>query len=204
MRRRVLIKGGHWGRLDVAAGQRLEVLNVDGEQICDFFAFLRGDVREFLSPAHTRGELMKVSLGVGDRLYSVARRPMFEILEDDVGRHDMIFPACDPARYRIGFGVESHRSCRTNLAEAMADHDIAFAHLPDPVNLFQNTPVLGDGTISYSAASLARPGDRMIFRALVDAIVIGSACAMDLSGINGAALTDIRMSILDDAGTSHG
>ena len=170
MARQIIVKGGHGGRMDVDAGQRLEILNLEGQQICDFFAFVRAEINEFLSPAHTRAELMKVSLGRGDRLASVRRRPMFEIVDDTVGCHDLIFPACDPARYRLGFGVENHRNCRANLAEAMADHAIAFEHLPDPINFFQNTPVQADGSIAYGAASTAKAGDRVVLKALVDVI----------------------------------
>ena len=197
MAQEIIIKGGHGGRINVNAGQRLEILNLEGQQICDFFAFACSGVAEFLSPAHTRSQLMKISLARGDTLYSISREPMFEIVEDTVGCHDFIFPACDPARYRLGFGLGHHRNCRTNLSEAMVGHNIPFEHLPDPINFFQNTPVQQDGTIVF-ATSEAKAGDRVVLHALVDVIAVGSACAMDLTGINGAMLSDIRMSILDD------
>ena len=193
--REVLVKGGYWGRIDVGAGERLQIVNVEGTQICDFFAFRADDIGEFLSPAHTRAELMRLTLGAGDRLVSVRRAPMFEIVEDTVGSHDMIFPACDPPRYKLGFGLDDHRSCRANLAEAMADRGIAYEHLPDPINFFQNTPVGADGTIAYGRASVARPGDKVVLKALVDAVAVASACAMDLTGINGERLSDIRLAV---------
>ena len=195
MANEITIRGGHARRIEVDAGELLEIVNVEGRQICDFFAFARDDIREHLSPAHTRGELLSVALGRGDRLFSVRRRAMFEIVEDTVGRHDMIFPACDPERYRLGFGVADHRSCRANLAEIMADHAIPFEYLPDPINFFQNTPVEAGGSIAYGAASIAEAGDKVVLRALTDAIAVGSACAMDLTGINGERLTDIRMTV---------
>jgi uncharacterized protein YcgI (DUF1989 family) len=48
--RQVLIKGGYGGRIDVAEGEILEIFNVEGQQICDFFAFNASDPTEFLSP----------------------------------------------------------------------------------------------------------------------------------------------------------
>ena len=75
------------------------------------------------------------------------RRPMFELLEDTCGVHDIIFPPCDPETYVQRFGIHNHRSCRTNLAEVMADKNIPYAYLPDPVDFFQNTPVTADGMI---------------------------------------------------------
>ena len=193
--REVVVRGGYWGRIDVGAGERLEIVNVEGTQICDFFAFRADDASEFLSPAHTRAELMRLTLGAGDRLVSVRRAPMFEIVEDTVGSHDMIFPACDPPRYKLGFGLDDHRSCRANLAEAMADRGIAYEHLPDPINFFQNTPAGADGAIDYGLTSVARPGDRVVLKALVDVIAVASACPMDLTGINGERLSDIRLAV---------
>jgi uncharacterized protein len=87
--RQVLIKGGYGGRIDVAEGEILEIFNVEGQQICDFFAFNASDPTEFLSPAHIRAELRRVVLGIGDVLVSCLRNPMFEIVGDTCGRHDI-------------------------------------------------------------------------------------------------------------------
>lgn len=185
----VLIKGGYGGRIEIGKGQLLEILNVEGEQICDFFAFRRDDISETLSPSHTRSELRRIVLEVGDVLVSRYRNPMFEIVEDTCGRHDITFPPCDPVRYERGFGLRNHRSCRTNLAEVIADKGIPYAYLPDPVNWFQNTPVMPDGAIErYTSSAVA--GDTVTLRALQSVIAVGSACPM-IGGSNGERSTDI-------------
>ncbi len=197
MTNEVLIKGGHGGRIAVAKDQILEIVNVEGEQICDFFAFNAEDLSDHLSPAHCRAALRSVALKVGDVLVTRLYNPIFEILEDSVGRHDIIFPPCDPMRYLRGFGVAEHRSCRTNLAEVMADKNLPYECLPDPINLFQNTPVMPDGSIAYGEPSLAKAGDKVVLRAVMDVIAVGSACPMDLVPINGERLTDIRFVVRD-------
>ena len=193
----VLIKAAHGGRIAVKQGQVLEVVNVEGEQICDFFAFNAADVTEYLSTSHCRARLRRVVLNVGDVLVTRLYNSMFEIVEDDVGSHDMCYPPCDPVRYLQGFGIENHRSCRTNLAETIADFDIPYAYLPDPVNFFQNTPILPDGKFDYGEPSRAKAGDRIVLRALMDVIAVGSACPMDLVPMNGDRLTDIRFVVHD-------
>lgn len=198
MTNEILIKGGHGGRIEVRKGQLLEIVNVKGEQICDFFAFNFDDVSEYLSPSHCRAKLNSIVPKIGDVLVTRLYNPIFEIVEDTVGRHDMIFAPCDPARYLQGFGVTDHRSCRTNLAEVMADKNIPYAYLPDPINFFQNTPVMPDGTIEYGRSSLAKAGDKVVLRAHMDAIAVGSACAMDLVPLNGEHLTDIRFVVCDE------
>lgn len=194
----VLIKGGYGGRIDVKKGRLLEVINVDGQQICDFFAFNAHDPTERLSPAHCRARLRRVVLKVGDALVTQYYNPIFELVEDTVGLHDMTFPPCDPARYLQGFGLTDHRSCRMNLAEMMADHKIPYPYLPDPINLFQNTPVFPDGRIGYGEPSRAKRGDKVVLRASMDVIAVGSACPMDLVPMNGDRLTDIRFRVRDE------
>jgi uncharacterized protein len=193
--RDVLIKGAHGGRIEMKAGEIIEIINVEGTQICDFFAFNTDDLMEALSPPHIRSALRRIRLEVGDILVSRYRRPMFELLEDTCGVHDIVFPPCDPEAYVQRFGLHNHRSCRTNLAEAMADQNIPYAYLPDPVDLFQNTPVTADGTIEM-LPSTAKPGDKVVLRALLPVLAVGSSCPM-IGGPNGDRSTDIRFVVRD-------
>lgn len=193
----VLVKGGYGGRIDVKAGQLLEIFNVEGQQVCDFFAFSAANVREHLSPGHTRSVMRRVFLEVGDTLYSVLRNPMFELVEDTVGANDFCLPPCDPKRYSMDFGVTGpHRSCRKNLEEVMSDHDIPYEYLPDPFNFFQPTPILPDGTFG-SGTSPSKAGDKVVLRALMDAIAAASACPQDISPLNNRNLTDLKLIVRD-------
>ena len=186
----VLIRGGFGGRIEVGHNQILEIINEGGQQICDFFAFNAVDLEETLSPAHTRSALRRIALEVGDRLVSRLRKPMFEIIDDTCGRHDITFPPCDPVVYEQRFNMYNHRSCRTNLAETISDKNIPYSYLPEPINFFQNTPMLGDGSIEHHT-SLAKPGDKVVLRAEMDLLAVGSACPME-GGVNGDRLTDIK------------
>src|ERR1700688_3051581 len=114
----VLIPGGHGRAFPVSQGQFLEIIDTEGQQVADFVAFAAQDRREWASTTHTRSSTLRLSLKVGDVLESNWRRPMFRIVRDDVGSHDVITSMCDERRYQIDYGVEGHRSCRTNLTEA--------------------------------------------------------------------------------------
>jgi uncharacterized protein len=192
----VLIKAQHGGRVDVRKGQLLEVFNVEGQQICDFWAFNSENLHEHLSPSHTRSVLGRIYVGKGDFLSTVYRRRIFEMIEDTCGQHDLTIPACDPQRYLIEYGLTEHRSCRMNLAEMMAGERIPYEYLPDPVNLFQNTPILADGRYRRGV-SPSRAGDKVVLRALIDVIAVGSACPQDRTGGNGDRITDIKFVIHD-------
>jgi uncharacterized protein len=191
----VLIKATHGGRIEVPKGQFIEIINVEGQQVCDFWAFNGNDLDEVLSPAHMRSQLRRFVLKVGDVLASRYRNPMLELVEDTCGRNDFVIPPCDPGTYLQRYGLRDHRSCAGNLAEAMAGKKIPPAYLLDPINLFQNTPIGPDGSIGRGL-SLAKPGDKVVMRALVDVIAAGSACPM-LGGSNGDRIKDIRFVVHD-------
>ena len=55
-----------------------------------------------------------------------------------------------------------------------------------------------DGTIEYGEVSLAKAGDKVVLCAHMDAIAVGSACAMPLVPLNGEQLTEIRFDVCDE------
>lgn len=192
----VLIPGGHGAAFPVAAGQFLEIVDVEGQQVADFIAFAARDRREWLSTTHTRSALLRLGLQVGDRLESNWRRPMFEIVRDDVGSHDVITSMCDDRRYRIDYGVEGHRSCRTNFTEAYAPWGIQEWEMPDPFNIFQNAPINPDRTFGNQPPP-GKAGDKLVLAVLMDSIAGISACPQDLNPCNGFNPTPILARVLD-------
>ena len=192
----IIVKGGFGGRVDVARNQVIEIVNLQGGQVCDFFAFNTRNIREHLSPSHTRSVMRKAYLEAGDRLCSVLRNPMFELVEDTTGVNDFCMPQCDPQRYLQDFGVSGHRNCRDNLADVMADHHIPYEYLPEPFNFFQSTPITSDARFRQGS-SPAKAGDKVGLRALMDMIVAVSACPQDLAPTNNYKLTDLELIVHD-------
>ena len=192
----LIVKGGHGGRIDIDEGQLIEVVNIQGKQVCDFFAFSRENIREALSPGHTRSVLRRLYLNVGDNLSSVIRTPMFQLVQDDVGINDFCMPACDPQRYILDFDCDDHLNCRHNLHDAMAEFNIPYEYLPDPFNFFQPTPIQADGHVG-TGVSPSKPGDKVVLKALMDAIVVVSACPQDFAAINNHDPTDLELRVRD-------
>ena len=79
-----------------------------------------------------------------------------------------------------------------NFVEALADYEIPDWRVPDPVNLFQNSPLLPDGTYT-SGASTAKAGDRVTLLARMDLIAACSACPQDLAPTNAGRLSDLQV-----------
>lgn len=190
----LLIPGGEARSVLVSKGQKITVTDVAGKQVVDFIAFRQGELTEFLSPAHTRSMLGRLRLEVGDYLYTNLRNPLFRLIEDTVGQHDMIFAACDKQRYLLDYGIENHRNCRDNFMEALLEYGLESWRIPDPINIFQNSPLLADGTFTM-AEPLSGPGDRIVLEVLQDAVVAFSACPQDQNPCNGWRVTDILITV---------
>lgn len=190
-----LIPGGFGASFQTIAGDLVEIVDVEGQQVADFIAFGAVDRTEWLSTTHTRSATLRLNLAVGDILESNWRNPMFEILHDDVGMHDVITSMCDRRRYEMDYGVKDHRSCRTNFTEALAPWRLAEWQMPDPFNLFQNAPIKEDRSFGNEIPT-GRAGDKIVFRTLMDAIAAVSACPQDLNPCNGFRPSPILVRIL--------
>lgn len=181
----VIVEGGHGGHISLGDGEHLRVTNVEGSQVCDFWAFVDDDTNEFLSAEHTRSTLEKIVPAVGDQLYSNRRHPLLTIVEDtSPGTHDLLMSACDPRRYELLGHEGYHRSCAENLC-LMMDAAGAKAHeLPSPLNIFQNVEIYSDQKISIVPPEV-KAGQYLEMRAETDLLVVVSACPMDIAMTNG-------------------
>ncbi len=190
----LLIKAGHGRTFEVKAGQRLSIIDVDGQQAADFVAVAASDLTEKLSPTHTRRHLGTLFFAVGDALYSSLGRPLLRVIEDTVGIHDANVPACDDTRFTVDFNVEGHRNCLDNMHAGLALYGISPFNVPEPFNLFQNGPVTPDGRMKVTDPT-SRPGDYISFEVLEDLVCAVSSCPQDIIPGNGLKVTDIRIVI---------
>ena len=169
----------------VRHGQVVQVINTHGEQVVDTWAFVRHDLREFMSMEHTRTTLVKIMPVVGDCLYTTRRRPILKIVEDtSPGIHDTLMAACDSHRYGLLGCTSYHDNCTDNLWAAMHELGLAPPETPCPLNLFMNIPWSSAGELSFEPP-VTRPGDSITFEAQLDAVVVFSACPQDILPING-------------------
>src|SRR3974377_1877 len=110
--REILVPGGYGTAFVARAGQLVEIVDVEGQQVADLVAFAGRNRTEWLSTTHTRSAILRLTVRVGDRLESNWRRPLFEILRDDVGRNAIITRMCDDRRYQPALTGRGHRAGR--------------------------------------------------------------------------------------------
>ncbi|KAF2724068.1 hypothetical protein K431DRAFT_164764 [Polychaeton citri CBS 116435] len=190
-----IIPAAHGHAFFVPKGSRFRVVDLYGEQVVDFAAWAASsdghtDRIEKVSMAYTRFHLSGVTPAVGECLWTNADEPLLRLTADTVKVHDMTFMSCFPEMYeKEGFKKGDHRSCATNIAEAMKPYGMgSYLEVTDPFNLFQNTP-------NYSLKRLgsSKPGDFVEFEALKDSVCAASCCPYDLHGFNGGKITDVAI-----------
>jgi uncharacterized protein len=195
-----LVPGGEGRAVHVRQDQYVRITDVAGGQVGDLFAFAAADIGEYASAEHTRVAIRKLFPRPGDPVLTNRRRPILSVAEDtSPGRHDMLYAACDQARYALLGAEPSHRSCAGNLREALRGHGLDIPAVPQPLNVFMDVRAQEDGTlVSYPASS--RPGDYISFRAAMDCLVVLSSCPMDIVGISTGGITPLELRVYEAAG----
>ncbi len=192
---RLVIPAGEGRAIRVGAGEQFRVIDVAGGQVGDLFAFIDGDVTEFMSMEHTRPSTRRMTPKPGDLLLTNRRQPILRFDGDtSPGVHDTLYAACDPERYRSLGADDGHRSCAENLRMCMEETMGTTVTVPQPFNVFMHVEVLANGDlVTHPAPSSA--GDALTFTAQRAVVVALSSCPMDIININASHIGDLAIEI---------
>ena len=181
--------------LEAEAGDLIRIIDLEGAQPVDFWAFSKMNPLEFLSPEHTKPTIEKLIPSVGDAAYTNQRRAIVTVIQDNSpGQHDMQYAACDPSRYRqLGVNGE-HASCQDNLQKVLDQFGIRLGFTPQPWNLFTNFFINPNGTFTIKSPD-TKPGDNIVLRCEMDAYIVVSACPQDQNLTCGGKPTGIRVEV---------
>jgi uncharacterized protein YcgI (DUF1989 family) len=181
----------------VGRGAALQIINTFGTQVVDFWAFDARDLGTYLSMEHTRASLSRLTPRVGDTLVDNWREPMLAFEADtSPGVHDTVIAPCDRARYvKLGC-ADDHASCADNLHKALEMLDLSVLVCPASFNLWMNIPVLPTGDLEWRE-TVSKPGDSVTFRALIDCVMVMSACPQDVIRINACNPVSAQYTVLD-------
>lgn len=120
-------------KAELNAGQ---ILRITASSVIDFNAFARADRREFFDVARTRVYNLNIYPTQGHRLFSKQNNPMMRWLKDGfagLGRHDLQCP----------------HGCPDKMLETLA-MGLPASDLPDPLGLFRNLDIAGDGALALA------------------------------------------------------
>ena len=195
------VKAGTGKAFAVKKGDLIRLVDVEGQQPIDFWAFKKrggklAEPCEFLSCEHTKTTIEKLFPERGDAAYTNLRRPIVTVLGgSSADQHDMQYAACDPARYKLLGLKGKHANCQDNLHKALKTIGAKLPFTPQPWNIFANFIINRDRTITITAP-LTKAGDDLLLRAEMDAWIVVSACPQDMNDTCGGRPTDIRVEVL--------
>ena len=163
-------------------GQRLTIVDIEGEQVSDFICYNLHDKAEYLSSGRTIDYAETIFLTTGHPFYSNRSNIMFDMISDTVGRHDFLLTPCSADTFRIIYGhTEPHRGCFGNLCEALKEYGITPDNIPVSFNIFMHVTVDKDtGKISVLPPK-SKAGDYVVLEARMDLLVGLTACSAEMS-----------------------
>ena len=186
----------------VKRGQRLRIVDLEGNQAVDTLFYNASDTAEHYSAQNTIQSQRRIYLTTGTVLVSNRGRPMLRIEDDTCGRHDTLGGACSAESNTVRYALEKRymHSCRDSFLLALARHDQGMTKrdLPSNINFFMNVPVTPEGGLRF-ADGISAAGRHVELVALIDTLVLISNCPQLNNPCNAYNPTPIRVMTWDNA-----
>ncbi len=185
---------------ELAPGEYVQIIDVEGQQCSDFMAFSASGLEkshvEMIDSTATRTMVHRSFPGPGlfDKFYDSEMRPMLNVVQDTCGRHDTFGLACTARGYEDR-GFPGHLNCSDNISASMAPYGVARRNAWPAINFFWNTWVDAGTHSLQTEESWSRPGDFVTMRAIEPLVCVSTACPDDIDPINGWNPTDIHVRI---------
>jgi urea carboxylase-associated protein 1 len=179
---------------EIERGQIMRVVDLEGRQVGDLVAFNRANLAEKFWISNTIRLNGTVFVTTGHVLYSELSNPMFTIVADTCGRHDLLAGSCNAEIDKVRYGVDAHYGCVENFLATLEPYKIARKDIPMSLNLFMNCPVDASGAWTI-ATPVSRAGNYIDLRAEMDCVVALSNCPQDLNPCNDGQLKPLQFTI---------
>ncbi|MCC2978311.1 urea carboxylase-associated family protein [Sphingomonas sp. PL-96] len=179
---------------DVAKGQTLKIVDLEGNQAVDFLLYSSADDAERYSAQDTIAAQGNIFLHTGAVLLSNEGNPMMRIVASTVDYHDTIGGACscESNTLRYGHHTRSQHSCVDNFLDANSRAGRNKRDMVSNINWFMNVPVEADGALGI-VDGISAPGLSVTLEALMDVTVVVSNCPQINNPCNGFNPTPVRM-----------
>ncbi len=181
----------------LAAGERMRLIDVEGQQVGDLIAVSDADPDERLSCLFSQVATGRWRLRTGDAYYSNRSRPMLEIVEDTVGMHQL-GGFCTPESNEQRYGIAGTPSCYGNFLSAMQQlGPLGPDHIqPDMcTSLFMHVDYGQDGSMEIREP-FSRAGDQITLRATMPLRIAISNCPQERNPCNAYNPTSLRVELL--------
>lgn len=181
-------------------GQRLRIVDLEGNQAVDTLFYNLHDTAERYSAQDTVREQGRVYLTTGSRLLSTEGNVMLTIVADTCGRHDTLGGACAAESNSVRYALDKRylHSCRDSFLKALlaSGYPMTKRDLTSNINFFMNVPVTTAGGLTFEDG-LSGPGKYVELRAEMDVIVLISNCPQLNNPCNAYNPTPIQVLVWD-------
>lgn len=162
------IQNGSAEKFTVEAGQLIQIIDMAGAQVAAMVAWGGEDGSERLSTPVTITANSAIVLKKGDKLYGTKKTELFELVEDTVGRHDLLTgtvptPAAASTATTV---IPSNQQALVDAAQDTPDGDVS-----NPVNFFKHVIIKSKGELE-GKESFSERNDTVVLSALTDSTVI--------------------------------
>lgn len=152
----------------VKAGELVQIIDMAGAQVAAMVAWGGEDGKERLSTPVTMTANASIVLQKGDKIFSNRKTEMFELVEDSVGRHDLLTGTIPTP--------ETTSSVQTPIPSNQEGLRAATADSPDddvsnPVNFFKHVIIKAKGELE-GKDSFSERNDTVVLVALTDSTVL--------------------------------
>lgn len=180
----------------VRAGQRLQIIDLHGNQAVDCLLYDANDHTRRYSAQATVAAQRNIFVSTGTALRSADGTALMTVVADDVGNHDTIAGACsqESNTLRYGHHTAHQHACVENFLLEGAKHGLGKRDIVSNINWFMNVPVETDGTLGI-VDGISAPGKSVTLQAEIDTLVLVSNCPQLNNPCNGFDPTPVRMVI---------
>lgn len=152
----------------VKAGELVQIIDMAGAQVAAMVAWGGDNGSERLSTPVTITANASIVLQKGDKIFGTHKTEMFELVEDSVGRHDLLTGTIPtPATTStVQTPVPGNQDGLRKAATATPDSDVS-----NPVNFFKHVVIKSKGELE-GKESFSERNDTVVLSTLTDSTVL--------------------------------
>ncbi|GAC1440977.1 MAG: urea carboxylase-associated family protein [Solirubrobacteraceae bacterium] len=190
------IRAGEGWVGELAAGGRLRIVDLHGNQAVDTLLFNAHDYSDRYSAVDTIVAQRNVYLTSGSRLLTARGTVLARIVADTCGRHDTLGGACAPESNDVRYGRHTRfmHACRDTFTACAHrwGHGLDSRDFGPNINFFMNVPIDTAGGLTF-ADGISGPGKYVELQAESDTLILISNCPQLNNPCNGYDPTPIQL-----------
>lgn len=191
--REVIEPGGRWSRR-LETGERLRIVDLEGQQAVDFLCYSAELPLDRLNVPNTVKLNRSLYVSKGSTIYSDRARKMFSVLEDTCGFHDTLAGCCSNEMDLLRYGVVKTSSCRSNFVAELAKWSMAPSEIVSNINFFMRVTFDDAGRVEI-APGQSKAGDYVVLQAEMPVIAVLSNCPQQNNPSSGFKPTPVEVAI---------